>query len=226
MVLPAAAGPLWYLDRSAGEVSLLLLSAVVVVGVLRAAMPAALPVFLEGLHVRLAAVACVFAVVHAASAVIDPFAHLGPRDALLPFTSAYRPAWLGLGVVSVYLYAAVALSSWPARKLPRHAWTWLHRLMYAGWLCALLHALGTGSDTTNRLFLLLDLAAVGGVLSAFLAYRVGEGVAHAPAVWGALAALALLATVGVAAWTVEGPLQPGWARQSGTPPALLHGGGG
>ncbi len=222
---PATApSPLWYVDRSAGEVSLLLLSAVVVVGVLRAAMPAARPLLVEGLHIRLTAVTCVFGVVHAAAAVIDPFAHLGPLDALVPFASAYRPLWLGLGVASGYLFAAAVLSSWPVRRLPRRVWSAVHRLMYLGWLCALVHALGTGSDSANRLFDLLDLTAVCGVLAAFLAYRVAEGINRKPALWGSLAAVAVLATLSILLWAEQGPMQPGWAKVSGTPAGFLHGG--
>lgn len=223
--MPAAASPLWYVDRSAGEVALLLLTAVVVTGILRASLPAAAPVLTEGLHVRLAAMTCVFAAVHVTTALADPFAHLIPLDAVIPFASRYRPEWLGIGVVSAYLFAAAALSSWPARRLPHAAWSWLHRLMYAGWLMALVHSLGTGSDAANRVFLGLDLVAAGAAFSAFVGYRVAEGMRDGRLLWGSLAAAATVAVVAVAAWTFLGPLEPGWARAAGTPPGLLHGRG-
>ena len=44
-----------------------------------------------------------------------------------------------------------------------------------GQVAAVLHGLGTGTDATNELFLLLNVAAVAGVLVAFLAFRVAEG---------------------------------------------------
>jgi methionine sulfoxide reductase heme-binding subunit len=216
------ANPLWFVDRSAGEVTLLLLSCVMILGILRSALPTVYPRLVEGLHTNLALLAVAFGVAHVLAAVLDPFAHLGPLDALVPFASRYRPAWLGLGVVSGYLIAFVVITSWPARRLPRTAWLWLHRTMYAGWLVAFVHALGTGSDTTNRLFLLLDLAAVGGVLVVFLSYRVTESWPKRPLLWAPVAAVALAAVLGLAAWTVTGPLQPGWARSSGTPPDLLR----
>src|ERR1700751_6233584 len=139
--------PMWYVDRSAGEVTLLLLSCVVMLGPFRWALPTVYPRLIEGLHTNLALLAIAFGVGHVLAAVLDPFAHLGPVDALVPFASAYRRTWLGLGVLSGYLIALVVLTSWPARRFSRVIWLWLHRTMYAGWLVAFVHALPTGSDT-------------------------------------------------------------------------------
>ena len=97
--------PLWFLDRSAGEVTLLLMSATLIVGIVRAAMPSASPFLVEGIHVNLALLTVAFAGLHVVAAILDPYAGLGPMDALVPFVSAYRGTWLGLGVVSAYLYA-------------------------------------------------------------------------------------------------------------------------
>jgi sulfoxide reductase heme-binding subunit YedZ len=94
--------------------------------------------------------------------------------------------------------------------------------MYVAWVLALLHSLGTGSDARNELFLLLNVLCVAGVLVAFLAVRVIEGWRAVPTLWAGLALLAVLVTLGIGIWAVEGPLQPGWARSSGTPPDLLR----
>ena len=213
---------LWFVDRSAGEVTLLLLSAVVILGVARAAMPRARPVLLEGVHVNLGLLTIAFAGLHITAAILDPYARLGLLDATVPFVSAYRPTWTGLGVVSAYLYVAAVLSSWPARRLTRRIWIWLHRGMYAAWAVALVHSLGSGSDARNELFLLLDLAAVAGVLIAFLGLRVADAWTALPPLWAALAAVALVTTLGLGIWAFNGPLQPGWAHASGTPPDLIR----
>jgi len=200
--------PLWFLDRSAGEVTLLLMSATLIVGIVRAAMPSASPFLVEGIHVNLALLTVAFAGLHVVAAILDPYAGLGPMDALVPFVSAYRGTWLGLGVVSAYLYAVGALSSWPARP--------------TAWVIALVHSLATGSDARNELFLLLNVAAVAAVLVAFLAFRVAEGWRRLPPLWAALAVVAVITVIGVGVWAAAGPLQPGWARSSGTPPGLLQ----
>jgi methionine sulfoxide reductase heme-binding subunit len=220
--LTAAPSPLWFIDRSAGEVTLLLLSAVVMLGIVRAAVPTAYPVLIEGAHINLALLTVAFGGLHVVAAVLDPFAGLGPVDALVPFVSAYRGTWLGLGVISLYLYAVAVLTSWPVRRLPRSSWVWLHRTMYAAWVLALVHSLATGSDARNQVFLVLDMVAVAGALIALVAFRVAEGWPSHPPLWTAVAVIALVATIGVAIWYANGPLQPGWARSSGTPPTLLR----
>ena len=105
---------LWYTTRGAGAVSLLLLSAVVTLGVLTAARFEApgWPRFVTAaLHRNLALTALVFLALHVLTAVTDPFAHLGLSVALLPFTSWYRPLWVGLGTIAVELVVAVAATS-------------------------------------------------------------------------------------------------------------------
>lgn len=216
------ANPLWFLDRSAGEVTLLLLTTVLILGIARAALPSASPVLVEGLHVNLAFLVVVFAGLHVVAAVLDPFAHLGPVDAVVPFVSAYRGTWLGLGVISAYLYLCAIATSWPARRMPRSSWVWVHRTMYGGWVLAILHSLGTGSDSRNELFLLLDVAAVASALIAFVGLRVLQGRAKHPQLWTALAVAGVLIVVEVGAWAANGPLKPGWAKSSGTPANLLR----
>jgi len=214
--------PLWFIDRSAGEVTLILLSAVVVLGIVRAAVPTALPFLIEGIHRRMALLAIAFGVLHLVAALLDPYANLGPLDAAVPFISAYRATWLGLGVISAYIYAAVVLSSWPVRRLSRFWWRWLHRTTYVAWALALVHSLGTGSDARNSLFLLLNLAAVACVLAAFLGYRIYEEAGQISPLRALAGAVGLVVVVAIAVWAFHGPLQPGWARDSGTPPGLLH----
>jgi sulfoxide reductase heme-binding subunit YedZ len=220
--LTASPSPLWFVDRSSGEVTLLLMSVVMCLGIVRAAMPTAYPFLIEGAHINLALVTIGFGGLHIVAAILDPFARLGPVDTLVPFVSAYRGTWLGLGVVSGYAYAVAVLTSWPARRIKRSVWVWLHRTMYAAWALALVHALGTGSDARNQVFLVLNTAAVTAVLVGFLGVRVAEGLAKRPPVWAGLAVVAVLAIVGVALWAANGPLQPGWARASGTPTNLLR----
>ena len=214
--------PLWFVDRSSGEVTLLLLTAVVVLGIARTALPRIHPQVIDGVHTRLALLVLPFGATHLVAAIVDPFARLGIQDALIPFISAYRPLWLGLGVASAYLYAAVVVTSWPARRLRRSVWLWIHRSMYLAWGVALVHSLGTGSDARNAVFLLLDLVAFVGLLLSFYAWRVAGGMASHPRTWTVLATLALVVALGVGVWAVTGPLQPGWAATSGTPPDLLH----
>jgi methionine sulfoxide reductase heme-binding subunit len=221
-LLAAGPSPLWFLNRSAGEVTVVLMSVAMILGIVRAALPTAYPVSVEGAHANIALLTLAFAGVHVLASVLDPFARLGPIDVFVPFVSAYRGTWLGLGVISGYLYGVSVIMSWPARRLPRAVWIWVHRTMYVAWVLAIVHSLGTGSDVQNQVFLLLNVAAVAGVLAVFLAVRVAEGWRQIPLVWSAAGLVAILVVLALAAWAVNGPLQSGWARSSGTPPDLLR----
>lgn len=198
------------------------MTAVVILGIVRAALPSANPFLVEGAHINIALLTIAFAGLHVLAALLDPFAHLGPIDSLVPFASAYRGTWLGLGVISGYSYAVAVLSSWPARRLGRAAWLWLHRTTYAAWVLALVHSLGTGSDVRNNVFMLLNVAAVAVVLAVFLGIRVAEGWQRLPPLWAAAALAAVVTLLALAVWAANGPLQSGWARASGTPPDLIR----
>lgn len=198
------------------------MTVVTIVGIVRAALPTTNPFLVEGAHASIALLLIAFAGLHVLAALLDPFARLGPVEALLPFASAYRGTWVGLGVVSGYLYAAAVLSSWPLRRLPRAVWLWVHRTTYVAWALALVHALGTGSDARSQLFLILNVVAVACVLAVFLAIRVAEGWRRLPRFWAIVGTAAIIAVIGLAVWAANGPLQPGWARSSGTPPDLLR----
>ena len=85
---------------------------------------------------------------------------------------------------------------------------------------AVLHGLGTGSDTPVRWVLALTVACVA-LIAALTGWRLAYGwPSHAVArLAGALALV--LALIAGGAWLTAGPLQPGWARRAGTPPHLV-----
>src|SRR5689334_20495846 len=90
---------MWYLTRSTGAVSLILLTRAVALGVVdvrRWSSPRWPRFLLDALHRNAALLAMVFLVVHILTSVIDGFAPIGLTDAIIPFKGAYRPFWLGL----------------------------------------------------------------------------------------------------------------------------------
>ncbi len=164
----ATADVFWLVDRSTGEVTLVLLSLAVVLGILRATMPAISPRLFADLHVNVALVTIAFGGTHIVSTILGEHPGLGPVDALVPFVASYRGSWVGLGVISGYLYLAVTLTSWPLRRLPRRGWLWLHSSIYIAWALSLVHALGAGSDSTSPIYVLLDVLAGGAVIGALV----------------------------------------------------------
>ena len=161
---------LWYTTRGAGVVTLLMLTGVAVLGVLTSlrVSPGGWPRFMVGgLHRNLALLAVSFLGVHIVTAVVDPFTHLGWAAALVPFSSYYRTFWLGLGAIAAELLAAVVLSSLVRGFLGFGAWRAIHWLAYLSWPVALVHGLGTGTDSGSTWLRVIDAVCAAAVLTAF-----------------------------------------------------------
>lgn len=168
---------LWYATRGAGVVSLLLFTGVILLGMLgagrwrRSGWP---PALAGGLHRNLALLSLVFLGIHVVTAVLDPFAALGPIAALVPFTSSYRPVWVGLGVIAVDLGIALVLTSELRRHIGVRAWRLVHWAAYAAWPLAVMHGIGAGTDARKPWMIAIDAVCVGAVLGA-AAWRVVAG---------------------------------------------------
>lgn len=217
---------LWYASRGTGEVALLLLTAAATLGALSAARIGGrrVPRFVvTGLHRNLTLVALVFLAVHVCTAVGDSFARLRWHDAVVPFTAGYRPLWVGLGAVAFDLLVALTVTSLVRARLGLRLWRALHWAAYVCWTSAVVHALGTGTDTRTSLALLL----AGGCAAVFLtavAVRITAARPERPATKPLAVAALAVGVFAMVFWTVTGPLAPGWARRAGTPVALLGGG--
>jgi sulfoxide reductase heme-binding subunit YedZ len=222
----ATAGPsaYWYLARGTGIVSLLLLTASVMLGILGSVRFAAAPRWprfaIDTLHRDISLLGIAFLVVHIVTSVLDSFAPIALADAVVPFVSAYRPLWIGLGAVAFDLLVAIAITSLVRRRLGYATWRAVHWLAYASWPVAVLHGLGTGSDIDQWWNLAITAACCLAVLAAIWIRLVRSGPAAEPFRAPAIG-LTMLSAAGLAIFTLAGPLQRGWARRAGTPPSLL-----
>jgi sulfoxide reductase heme-binding subunit YedZ len=168
---------LWFATRGTGIVSLILLTGVAVLGLLSVTgwQRPGWPRFLSAdLHNNLALLSVAFVSVHVVTAIIDPFTSLGISAATIPFASSYRPLWVGLGVISVYLFIALIVTSLLRERIGQRAWRMVLWVAYAGWPLAVAHSLGAGSDAFAGWF---QLVAAGCVfsLTAALSLRIWLG---------------------------------------------------
>ena len=166
---------LWYASRGTGVVLLVLLTVVVLLGVLsRAGRPLpGLPRFATvGLHRNISLLALAFLTVHILGAVLDPYARTGWLSTLVPYTSGYRPLWVGLGAVALDLILALTVTSLLRARLGQPAWKAVHWLGYAVWPVALAHSLGSGTDIGQIWLIALDVGCGGTVLAAMV-WRLG-----------------------------------------------------
>jgi sulfoxide reductase heme-binding subunit YedZ len=224
-VLAATTGPsiAWYLTRATGTVALVLLSASVALGVLDVGRYSSSrwPRFvLDALHRNVSLLAVVFLLLHMITTVLDSFAHISIVAAFIPFTSSYRPLWLGLGAVAFDMLLAVLITSLLRRRLGFSAWRATHWLAYACWPIALVHGLGTGSDAKSKWMLLVTVTCVLLVVAAVCARALRGWPANARLRSGALALSGAFALF-LVLWVPSGPLGSEWARRSGTPSSLL-----
>jgi sulfoxide reductase heme-binding subunit YedZ len=171
---------LWYTTRGAGAVSLVLLSAVVVLGVLSALrfQSPSWPRFLTtGLHRNVALMTVVFLSLHIVTAVVDPFTHLGWLPGVIPFSSYYRTFWLGLGTIAFDLLVAIAVTSLLRAHIGQAIWRAIHWLAYGLWPIAVVHGFGTGTDASSAWLFALTAACVLAVAMA-AGFRLRTGTPH------------------------------------------------
>jgi sulfoxide reductase heme-binding subunit YedZ len=210
--------PLWYTTRATGLVALVLLTGSMALGLLswvgfdRPTWPRFASL---ALHRNVALLALTFTVVHVLTTVLDSFVSIPLPDAFIPFISSYRPFWVGLGAISFDLMIALIATSLLRARLGQRSWRLVHWTAYACWPVAVVHGLGTGTDTRVRWVLLLTAACVLLVVGLML-WRLLLSWPYRPAASIAGVVILVLTIVVVGAWLQAGPLSPGWSHRSGT----------
>jgi sulfoxide reductase heme-binding subunit YedZ len=155
-------GPaLWYATRATGLVTILLLTATVLLGILTTGRFAGgnWPRFLTvGLHRNISLLVVVFLVLHVGTTVVDQFVSIPLTAAFIPFASSYRAVWLSLGAVALDLLIALVATSLIRNRLGLRTWRWVHWAAYVCWPVALAHGLGAGTDRDTLWVFVLTIA--------------------------------------------------------------------
>ncbi len=139
----------WYVARSSGLVAWALLAASVVWGLLmttkivRRWVKAA---WLLDLHRWLGGLALVFTGVHVGALLLDTYVHFGVASILVPLAARWHPVAVAWGVASLYLLAAVELTSLARRHLGHRLWKRVHVLSFPLFVLSTIHGLSAGTD--------------------------------------------------------------------------------
>lgn len=171
----------WYLARGAGIAAFATLSLATAAGAVTSRRQADFGrrVVLQYVH-RAAALAGVsLLALHVGTVLADSYARVGVRGAVLPFGSAYRPAAVTLGVLSMYLLVGVAVtgmlrSSFASSAAAARLWRRFHLCAYAAWAMSAWHFLLVGTDSGRwwaRAVLVAGILVVGAGVTARLADR-------------------------------------------------------
>jgi sulfoxide reductase heme-binding subunit YedZ len=153
----------WLASRASGLLALALVTCSVALGLAMAGRLRSGP-GLRITHEHLALAALVAIAVHGVTLLGDSWLRPGLVGIVVPFQISYRPLYTGIGVVAAYLIAALALSFYVRRRIGARTWRRLHRLTLGAYVLAVLHALGSGTDTALpgvRIALLASAGAIG-----------------------------------------------------------------
>jgi methionine sulfoxide reductase heme-binding subunit len=175
---------LWYVNRAAGLVLLVLLTVTTALGVSavdrrtrprigptgvrRTPAVGRFPGFVvPELHRRVSLVAVALTVLHVVPAVLDDYVPIGWVDVVLPFASDYKSLWLGLGTLTFDVLGVVVVTALLRAHLGPASWKTIHKAAYAAWPLALAHTVGMGTDMSG-FGAVLVLACVLAVIAAFV----------------------------------------------------------
>jgi sulfoxide reductase heme-binding subunit YedZ len=99
-----------------------------------------------GLHQTCALLGLTLGIVHALAQLAAPGGTVTLLHEFVPFTHPFDPIGIGVGVISLELFVATALSILIQRRLGYSRWRALHTLTYVAFMLVVAHILMSGSE--------------------------------------------------------------------------------
>ncbi|HEY7200619.1 MAG TPA: hypothetical protein VIC57_10425 [Candidatus Dormibacteraeota bacterium] len=87
---------------------------------------------------------------HVGTLLLDRTARITPLDLVVPFQTSYGSLAIGLGTLTLEIFALIVLTGWLKKAIAPRLWIWIHRLGYAAFAMVFLHALLGGTDFTDH----------------------------------------------------------------------------
>ncbi len=149
---------MWYITRSAGLAAYILMWLSVAWGL------AVSSKILDNLlhrsftydfHQFLSLLALGFTALHVIVLMFDQYLPYSVAQILVPFISPYRPVWVGIGVIGMYLAVLVTVTFYLRGKIGMKAFRWIHMSSLLGYLGVLVHSIFSGTDSSLTSVLLL-----------------------------------------------------------------------
>ncbi len=155
----------WYLARSSGLVSGVLIIAAFIWGILLSTpllKPVKRPAWVLDLHRWLSTLAVVFVALHLIGLVADSYVTFDLKSIFVPFASEWKPLAVTWGIAGMYLLIAIQLSSWQRvrSRLSRKVWHGIHLLSFGLVWVVVVHSGAAGTDTDNRLYVITLVLAI------------------------------------------------------------------
>ncbi len=142
---------MWYVTRSAGFASYLLLWLSTALGL---AIPSKLFDRLMpraatfDFHQFISLLAIGFIALHVGVLLVDRYLPFTLAQILVPFISPYRPVWVGIGVFSFYLILLVTITFYIRARIGMKAFKTIHYLSLVSYAGVVLHSFLSGTDSS------------------------------------------------------------------------------
>jgi predicted ferric reductase len=88
--------------------------------------------------------------IHIGTLLVDRTARITPLDLVVPFQTSYGSLAIGLGTLTLEIFALIVLTGWLKKALSHGLWIWIHRLGYVAFAMVFFHALLGGTDFTDH----------------------------------------------------------------------------
>ena len=141
----------WYITRAAGLTGYFLLWLSMVWGFAVATKivhPVMEGTFIYDFHEYLSLLGLGFVFLHVTVLLFDKFLPFTILQLLVPFADSYRPFWVGLGILSFYIFLVVTVTFYLRGHISVQAFRSIHVLSIAGYLGTTLHGLFAGTDSS------------------------------------------------------------------------------
>ena len=167
----------WMLARGAGFSAFALLTASVVLGLvlsLRLTSSRWPGIVTNEVHRFATNLALWMTGLHLTMLIVDAKSGFSLGDLLVPFASEYRPVATALGIVGLYAFLAVLISTKLRHRIGYRRWRRLHGIAFVAYGAALLHGILSGTDTSRAWATLVYVASgllVGGLTVARIVKR-------------------------------------------------------
>lgn len=140
----------WFITRSAGIIAYLLLWLSTAWGL---AIPSKiLDKFMHGsytfeFHQFISLLSLGFLGLHIFVLTADKYLPYNLAQILVPFMSPYRPLWVGIGVIALYLIGLVTITFYMRSRIGMKTFRYIHYSSLLGYIAALGHSLFAGTDS-------------------------------------------------------------------------------
>jgi sulfoxide reductase heme-binding subunit YedZ len=141
----------WYITRAAGLVGYILLWLSTAWGLAVSSKifdPLLMRNYTYDFHQFLSLLAIGFILLHLAVLTLDHYLPFSVIQILAPFTSTYRPLWVGIGIISFYFTLLVTVTFYIRNRIGVQAFRVIHLLSLVAYIGATLHGIYAGTDSS------------------------------------------------------------------------------